>query len=109
MGMRHVARSAPLKLGMLHSKSNMLCILCNISVPFEFFFKEIKHAAPPPTPNYHNKESCLSHTRKETAGTLSTHRGTRQTPRMTECEAFLFTHEIIDNSGSILAGTQPGS
>lgn len=30
-------------------------------------------------------------------------------PRMTECEAFLFTHEIIDNLGSTSGGTGPES
>lgn len=32
-----------------------------------------------------------------------------QMPRMTECEAFLFTHEIIDNLGSTSGGTGPES
>lgn len=48
-------------------------------------------------------------TQRRTVGALSSNRGTRQTPWLTECEAFLFTHEIIDNSGSALGGTGPES
>lgn len=36
------------------------------------------------------------YTMKVTVG-ASSHRGTRQTPWSTECDAFLFTREIIDN------------
>lgn len=35
--------------------------------------------------------------------------GGGQMPRMTESEAFLFTHEIIDNLGSTSGGTGPES
>ena len=48
-------------------------------------------------------------TKKDAVGALSNHRGARQTPWLTECEAFLFTHEIIDNFGSTLGGTGPES
>lgn len=51
-----------------------------------------------------------NYTRKETVGALSNHRGGGgQMSWMTECEAFLFTHEIIDNLGSTSGGTGPES
>ncbi len=50
---------------------------------------------------------CDDCTKKETVGALSSRMGTGQTPWLTECDAFLFTHEIIDNFGSTLGGTEP--
>lgn len=58
---------------------------------------------------YRNTESCLMTAEKVTVGALSNHLGTRQTPWLTECEAFVFTHEIIDNLGATLSGTEPES
>lgn len=72
--------------------------------------------------NYHSNTNKLSRgfrfmgieiriqwLKKETVGALSNHKGTRQTPWLTECEAFLFTHEIIDNLDFTLGGTGPES